>query len=857
MDDETILAVATGRKRLLSQVLKTLNGNLKSSSIAQHLLIRGPRGMGKSFFLKYLQINFKRKKEFKNAELILLPEEQNNINSPSDLIKLILNDLNGESAEETTTLWEEPEEVWQIELNKLRAYIKQKAASGDYALVVVLENLDEFLRNIQHDKKTSKVYESRFRHLLENIKHLTIIGATPSIDADSIDGNYNNRLFHAFKKCNLTRWGEEEYFDYFERRKKTLEKESGIAFTLEQSILMRAKLKALSLYTGGSPRMAVVLTNLLLKEDVISTANTLLGLIDDLTPYYQDLTKSIPPKSKIIFDTLIRKGENLSQSEVAKIVGATQGKIAKAFQWLKDNGYITGKKRSDSPAFSYKVIDRIHVLYYQLREIHHNQNMTPIWLLSDFLVIFYREHELRKHAHQSLLEQPSRNANDLARVYLMSAGFLNKDDVPEWETTEEWLKAIENIPEENERINELLGEIEGYSKRENEEEFFEEFKGKVEELFLLFDGIENQKILSKYLQDGEDLIPVFSFESKDICQSCVFFLKNLLPFRLKEGDSAKIARTEGNVGLFLYGLERYEEAIEYHKKAISLIKGKQRKMEAGNLMAIGVNLEGLKSYKLAVEHHQKVLELDAFSEVKLKSLNLEYLGYNLTKLKRHEEAMGYYKQALKLREEETNVLEQARNLLCIGLNLKGLRQYKKAVEFHQKSLNLLNKKNRDTKIENNNYAEIISNYIVLNQWGEVDKLLPNSPVSNGIVFGKIAEGVKIIEENEGIAKAFETGNHLLRALKEKYNEKNIETISRILFATWLGIFKVSPSLLKDLVEEFLVLYPRKKDELYFNLMLHIISYLEPNKYPGYLEKLNPDEAIAIQDFVKELNLLNQ
>ena len=121
---------------------------------------------------------------------------------------------------------------------------------------------------------------------------------------------------------------------------------------------MKAKLKALSQFTGGSPRMAVVLTNLLLDDDLISTVKTLFGLIDDLTPYYQDLTKSIPPKSKILFDTLIRKGENLSQSELAKMVGATQSKVSKAFLWLKDNGYIIGKKRTNSPAFSYKSTSR-------------------------------------------------------------------------------------------------------------------------------------------------------------------------------------------------------------------------------------------------------------------------------------------------------------------------------------------------------------------------------------------------------------------------------------------------------------------------------------------------------------------
>jgi len=144
-----------------------------------------------------------------------------------------------------------------------------------------------------------------------------------------------------------------------------------------------------------------------LEDDVLSTVKTLTGLIDDLTPYYQDITKNIPKRSKILFDTLIRKGENISQSELAKVVGATQSKIAKAFLWLKDNGYIIEKKRSNGPAFSYSVADRIHVLYYKMREVHHNKQITPIWLFSDFLVAFYQEKELRTHSieHHLLLEQ--------------------------------------------------------------------------------------------------------------------------------------------------------------------------------------------------------------------------------------------------------------------------------------------------------------------------------------------------------------------------------------------------------------------------------------------------------------------
>jgi len=125
MNDETILAVATGRKALLHSVLNTINQNQGGNS-QQHLLIRGPRGMGKSFFMKYLQINFHKDERFVGSDIILLPEEQNNINSPSDLLRLIWAELNGSTNNEAITFWDEPEEIWMTELDRIKNYLAEK-----------------------------------------------------------------------------------------------------------------------------------------------------------------------------------------------------------------------------------------------------------------------------------------------------------------------------------------------------------------------------------------------------------------------------------------------------------------------------------------------------------------------------------------------------------------------------------------------------------------------------------------------------------------------------------------------------------------------------------------------------------
>lgn len=896
MEDETILALATGRKHLLKQVLNTLEGNLHSSSISQHLLIRGPRGMGKSFFLKYLQVHFNRSEKFKDAEFILLPEEQNNIHSPSDLIRLVLNQLKGGSIAETTCYWEEPENIWRIELQNLKSYLEQKKAENkNYLLVIVIENLDELLKSIKTDKQTRNVYESRFRHLLEKIKNFTIIGATPSIDTHAIDGDYNSRLFHAFKKCTLKQWSEEDYFRYFERRKTVQVEESGITYSSEQNALMRAKLKALCLYTGGSPRMAVVLSNLLLEDDVISTSKTLFGLIDDLTPYYQDLTKNIPKKSKILFDTLIRKGENLSQSEIAEIVGATQSKISKAFLWLKDNGYIIGQKRSNSPAFSYRVSDRIYVLYYQLREIHHNQRISSIWLLSDFLVAFYQEKELRTHAKRYLRDQPSREANDLAKVYLLASGFGEKDELPDWEDSEKWISIVEETPPQYGKIHILFGEIEAFLKREEDEEvFLEEFKKKVLELVSILEKIERKETLEKLLEQGEVLVVRF-YRDKPFYQSSIFLLENFLQFRIKKPKNiSKQAWILKRIGWNLSRLQKYDKAIHTHLRVLMLeeytkdingyiwsleqigwnsiqlkeydqaikylfevlelrIKANKISGQTWNLEGLGLCFSNLDKYEKSIEFYRKALILrEKELDINRQAWNLERIGISLQKLDKYEEAIEHHKNALKLRAKGKNTWKQAWNLDLIAWNLTKGRRYKEAIEYHQRAQKLrAEEKNSDIQIWN--LSHIVVNHIMIDEWKKVKELLKPNFEKNNIFFREFGDAVFFTEKHKDSIQAFSVGTHLFTILKERESWMNVPLNLSKLFANWIQM-KISLPLFQDLCEEALSIFPEKNTQIIIQAALHTLNYVKREKDPAYLEKLDPDMAIALQAIVEEAKL---
>ncbi len=54
----------------------------------------------------------------------------------------------------------------------------------------------------------------------------------------------------------------------------------------------------------------------------------------------------MPPRTKTLFDALIRLSEPCSQSDLAARVGTTQNRIAQHFAWLRERHLVVGRKRT-------------------------------------------------------------------------------------------------------------------------------------------------------------------------------------------------------------------------------------------------------------------------------------------------------------------------------------------------------------------------------------------------------------------------------------------------------------------------------------------------------------------------------
>ncbi|MCH8960602.1 MAG: ATP-binding protein, partial [Bacteroidetes bacterium] len=444
MDDELILALNTGRENELAFIQEIIAHNVEGGGPPQHILLHGPRGIGKSFFLRLLQI---RVRHDERIAFVLLPEEQLNVYQPGDLLQAIKNTLTGESYDAGISMWaREGVEAWRREWAALEDI---REAQGHPHLVVGLENLDLLLKKggaFEHSED-----QFQLREFLSETPWLTLIATSLYPD---LDIHYKDALFQFFAKYELRPWQEVQHEAYLRKRNR-LE-------GWETTPISLAQLKALTRFTGGHPRITVIMADVLADNQVESAALTLDKTIDELTPFYQDLLNRIPPKSKKLFDALIRGGEPCSQSALAARVGTAQSVIAQSFNWLQTHGYLLAERPKGERQKLYSVRDRLFAHFYRMRYILQGSGRSILSVMSEFLTHFYDSQELKGQALEFYERGDEASSRELMHIALESTG-IDPEALAWRDDIQALLEAIDlsdvddiDIPDTQEEARDLL-----------------------------------------------------------------------------------------------------------------------------------------------------------------------------------------------------------------------------------------------------------------------------------------------------------------------------------------------------------------------------------------------------------------
>ncbi|WP_300451108.1 AAA family ATPase [Accumulibacter sp.] len=406
MSDEAILMLATGREKETERVMDAVQRSLAAAPGAlQHVLIYGPRGFGKSFVARLVQIETAQLAAAQGMPIpfVLLPEEQHNLTRnphalPAYIAHRIADLRTGEDQSWSGAMFQWPDPAqearqWAQAVEQLDGELDRFLPTGQGMAIVVIENFDYLLASVFKDEAA----EQRLRQWLDRRSNRLMLIATAT---GSVDMDYERPLFQAFQSIRLEPWSPDTCIVYFNRY---LNRGRKAEEAVPLDAAAEAKARAVADFIGGNPRLAQLLADVLETQDALSVAGTMNALADKLADYYRRRIDDLPSLAQGLLDALVRGGEPASQTELAHRVNAGgQSDIARVMQGLQRADIIRGLPALDGRETLYRVTDRVFVHFYRLRQGHQLALKTPLATILDFLRAFYSRAEQKEQAMQHL-----------------------------------------------------------------------------------------------------------------------------------------------------------------------------------------------------------------------------------------------------------------------------------------------------------------------------------------------------------------------------------------------------------------------------------------------------------------------
>jgi tetratricopeptide (TPR) repeat protein len=704
--EATIRTVATGREADLKEILGTVRANLGADTI-QHLILSAPRGYGKSFMMRHVQIEVERiaRDEKLPLAVVLTPEEMPHVKEPETLLRELTRALVGGPGADAELTWHEDDgEALEAAMRALEAAIREKLGENGLCVALV-ENFDVLLRRAF----PRDVHRSRLRAFLtQRESRLVLIAASAS---GAFDRDYDSRLFQAFKEVALEPWSIEDCLAFFDRQRKDAGKPPLDDFA-------RARAKAVALFIGGTPRLATLLGDVLLGEDVLRAADLLKRLVDELTPYYKERIEALPGRSQKLLDALLRGGEPATPSEIARRVKAnSQSAIAGPFSDLAKERIVVGEKAPGSAEVLYRVADRVFAHYYRFRVVEHGRQMCPLEALVDLLSDYYSPDEKRGKAAEFARQGRIEEARVMARLHDSDRGRSKVARRAMLDDLARYYIPLRLVPLASAAKAAVLRSVARFARDGEVDEAYARIADSLTAatlpqdrvlLFLArscldaFEGVEGglaaadeavaaaESVENRRYSLLAGLRRAWSLNSVDRHAESLGLSERLR-------DEAKLLSQtfEESIALryaaySLTGLNRDMEAVESAKRA-SKLAAKTGDVR-GQAMALGVAAYGLcelARYEEAVESANGAAELAAQAEQSREQARaLRAAAHSLGQLARHEEAIESAKRAAELAEKAGDSRERSIDLRYAALNLRMVGHLTEASKYYRGALEL-------------------------------------------------------------------------------------------------------------------------------------------------------------------------
>lgn len=371
-------AIFVQRETLLGDVLDRVRESATTGN-KHHVLLVGPRGIGKTHFLALLRHRLAGDAALSARLRVAWLNEDETTTSFLDLLVRVYRALSVEYPQEFL------DDVLQAAFDRPRRdvprFLQQRLLESlrDHTLLVLVENLDAVFAGL------GDAGQKQWRAFLQE-HPVTCVVATAQ------------QLFHGVSRR------QNPFFGFFDTE-HLVPLSVGEAVTLLvkiagwsgngplvdylQSPEGRSRVRALHHLAGGNHRAYVVLAELIDRDSLAELVGPFEKMVDELTPYYQERLRWLAPQQRRIVELLCTQTAPLPVKEIARRLFATEQTIASQLKKLRELGYVVSHMRGRESL--YELTEPLMRLSFEVKENHRE----PLRLCVDFLRVWYRPEQLR------------------------------------------------------------------------------------------------------------------------------------------------------------------------------------------------------------------------------------------------------------------------------------------------------------------------------------------------------------------------------------------------------------------------------------------------------------------------------
>ena len=365
-DPGVLQATSVGREKELRRLFQAIREGAEKKG-NQHFLLVGPRGIGKTHLLLLLYHSVKGTIAWdelcrnlgQSWVPILFSEEEYRITSLLDLLLEILARLKEELLDgqllRLTTRLEQGLLPGEEEKELILDYLRKKRQEMGKKFLLLLDNLHDILPHFTEED------QGRLRDILMHEDLFMLIGTAPTLFDTVID--HEAPFYNFFEVIWLQEIGEDQVKELLAKRLRLDNRDD----LLEKLDKYEDRLKALVHLAGGNPRLILSLYQIFTESKIIEVERDFKKLLDEMTPYFQDRMKELPPQQRKIVDALALADGPITPTEIARLARLPVKTVNSQLNRLKEAGFVRRIKERKRREVLYDINERLFRLWRQMR----------------------------------------------------------------------------------------------------------------------------------------------------------------------------------------------------------------------------------------------------------------------------------------------------------------------------------------------------------------------------------------------------------------------------------------------------------------------------------------------------------